>query len=144
VGRGGIVYFPWEPDRIGFHFGLRDPMRLIAAAVRATKCRSSELVSIHGVGLIDVSVMDAPGSRVLHLVNFSSAGGVRSGHRRAVEEVIPLHDLAVDLRLPENVQCNDVELAVAGIRAPFAAENGRVRFTIGVLNEFESVLVRYR
>jgi len=144
VGRGGIVYFPWEPDRIGFHFGLRDPMRLIAAAVRATKCRRPELVSIHGVGLIDVSVMDAPGSRVLHLVNFSSAGGVRSGHRRAVEEIIPLHDLAVDLRLPENVQCDDVELAVAGIRATFAAENGRVRFTIGVLNEFESVLVRYR
>ena len=142
IGAGSLIYFPWEPDRIGFHFGLRDPMRLISAAVRAAK-GGSGLVSVQGKGLIDVSVMDSPDSRVLHLVNFNSASGVRSGHRRAVEDVVALHGIGVDLRLPEGVGCREVELAVRGKRVPFSVENGRVRFTIPVLTEFESALIRY-
>lgn len=141
TGRGGIVYFPWEPDRIGFHFGLRDPMALLVAAVKSGLAQG-DLVSIEGPGLIDTSVMDAPGSRVVHLVNFNSHGGLRSSHRRAVEEVIPLHGLEVDLRLPSGTRCAGVELAVAASPAAFTQRDGRVRFTVPVLREFESVLVR--
>jgi len=142
IGEGSLVYFPWEPDRVGFHFGLRDPMRLIVAAVQDAR-PGPELVEVQGKGLIDVSVMDDAASRVLHLVNFNSSGGIRSEHRRAVEEVIPLHGLQVCLRLPPGVRCRGVELAVAGEQLPFVAVEGSVRFTVPVLTEFESVLVRY-
>lgn len=143
IGKGSLIYFPWEPDRIGFHFGLRDPMRLIANAIRAAG-GWSELVSVTCPGLIDLSVMDRDGSRALHLVNFNSSGGMRSGHRRAVEDVIPLHDVGVDLRLPAGVHCESVELAVAEMTVPFELAGGCVRFRIPVLREFESVLVRIR
>ena len=140
IGMGGLIYFPWEPDRIGFHFGLRDPMRLISSALKAAKS-TLNLVRIEGAGLIDVSVMDTPASRVLHIVNFNSAGGIRSGHRRAVEDVIPLHGLIVDLRVPNGLKCQQVKLTVASIDIPFVEDSDRIRFTIPVLTEFESVLV---
>jgi hypothetical protein len=142
IGRGGIAYFPWEPDRIGFHFGLRDPMRLLTDALRAAD-GWSDLVTVRGPGLIDVSVMDRAGSRVVNLVNFNTHGGMRSGNRRAVEEIIPLHDLEVAVRLPAGARCVEVELAAAGTRVAATAEgDGYARFRIPVLHEFESALVR--
>ena len=142
VGEGTVCYFPWEPDRIGFHFGLCDPMRLIAAAVRAGH-RGDDLVSVDARGLIDVSVMDGVQSRVLHLVNFNSAGGLRSGHRRAVEDVIPLHSVGVSMRLPPGVRCASVEGVVDERSLPFDLIEGGIRFRVPLLEEFESVLVRW-
>jgi hypothetical protein len=142
-GAGSVCYFPWEPDRIGFHFGLRDPMRLLAQAVRTSFAPDAgELITVRGVGLVDTSVMDAPGSRVLTLVNFNGASGMRSGHRRAVEEVVPLHGLAIDLRLPAGTRCVAVEQVVAGGALDFEQANGRIRLRLPVLEEFESLLVR--
>lgn len=141
IGSGSLVYFPWEPDRIGFHFGLRDPMRLLAAALRAAP-RTPDLVTVHGVGLVDTSVMDGDAGRVLHLVNFNSASGVRSPHRRAVEDIVPLHGLRIDLRLPQGSRCVGVEAVTAGQVLPFSTDGGRVQFTLPVLTEFESLLVR--
>lgn len=144
VGRGSCVYFPWEPDRIGFHFGLRDPMRLLTSALQAGP-QPTDLVRIGGAGLVDVSVMDAPDSRVVHLVNFNSSGGMRSGHRRAVEEVIPLHALRVDVRLPPGRRCQRVALAVAGQDVGFDADAaGRVRLELPVLTEFESIVIHLK
>jgi hypothetical protein len=140
IGEGGLTYFPWEPDRIGFHFGLRDPMRLLVNALRAP----GELVRLQGPGLVDVSVMDGPRSRALHVVNFNGAAGMRSGHRRALEEVVPLHGLAAELRLPEGVECTGVELAVSGDRLPFTVREGRVQFTFPVVGEFESAVVTWQ
>lgn len=142
IGAGSLVYFPWEPDRIGFHFGLRDPMRLLAQALRAAP-GWSDLVTIDGPGLIDTSVMDKPGSRVVTLVNFNTHGGMRSGNRRAVEEVIPLHELRLAVRLPAGARCVGAELAVAGTPVPYLQEGERVRVTIPRMTEFESLVLSW-
>jgi Beta-galactosidase trimerisation domain/Hypothetical glycosyl hydrolase 6 len=141
-GRGTVCYFPWEPDRIGFHFGLSDPMRLLTAALRVEH-PDDDLVTIEARGLIDVSVMDAVDSRALHIVNFNSASGVRSGHRRAVEDVVPLHDLVVELRLPEGVVCTGVDSVVANAPLAFGQYGTHIRFVVPQVDEFESVVARW-
>ncbi len=141
-GAGSVCYFPWEPDRIGFHFGLRDTLRLLANAVRLGNGDRGELVSVEARGLVDVSVMDAASSRVLHLVNFNGASGVRSGHRRAVEDVVPLHGLRLRLRMPAGGRCAAVETTVVQQRLAFEQEGDVVDVVLPVLEEFESVLFR--
>lgn len=141
-GLGSVCYFPWEPDRIGFHFGLRDPMRLLASAL-CLEHPEDDLVRIDGRGLLDASVMDAAGSRALHLVNFNSAGGLRSGHRRAVEDVVPLHDLRADLRLPIGARCTSVESVVTKQVLSFEQSGPRIKFLVPRVDEFESILVRW-
>jgi hypothetical protein len=59
-----------------------------------------------------------------------------------MEDVVPLHGLRISLRLPGRARCRDVSLAVAGGVLPHEEKAGRVRFTLPVLTEFESVLVR--
>lgn len=142
IGEGSLAYFPWEPDRIGFHYGLRDPLRLVSSAVRAGS-KPIDLVTVEGIGLIDVSVMDGVNSRVVHFVNFNSAAGMRSGNRRAIEDIIPLHGLIIRLKLPEETRCKGVDLACAGMSIPFTEEIGYVRFTVPVLEEFESATVSF-
>jgi hypothetical protein len=142
IGRGSVVYLPWEPDRVGFHFGLRDLLRLVTAALRVRPGWTDQ-VRIEGPGLVDLALMDAPGSRVLHVINFNSHAGMRSGHRRAIEEVVPLHDLRIELALPEGAVCDRVELAVAGREIDFQSRAGRVTFTLPLLREFESIAVHH-
>ena len=140
VGRGSVAYLPWEPDRIGFTFGLRDPMRLLTSAIRMRE-GWADAVRIEGPGLVDVALMDAPGSRVLHVINFNSHSGVRSANRRAIEEIVPLHGLRIDAELPGGAVCDRVELVVAGRDVRFDTHGGRVAFTLPVLGEFESIAI---
>lgn len=142
VGAGSVAYLPWEPDRVAFTFGLRDLMRLLTSAIRMGP-GFADAVRIDGPGLIDLALMDAPGSRVLHVINFNSHAGVRSGNRRAIEEVVPLHGLRMEVALPEGAMCHRVELVVAGRDVDFQARPGRVTFTLPVVNEFESVAVHH-
>jgi hypothetical protein len=92
---------------------------------------------------VDVSVMDKAGSRVVNLVNFNTHGGMRSGNRRAVEEVLPLHDVDVAVRPPAGARCERAELAVAGVDVPFSVEGNMVRARIGRMVEFESVVFTF-
>lgn len=140
IGQGRCVYFPWEPDRIGFTFGLNDTMRLLTNALD-TGARPLDLLRISAPGLIDVSVMDGPGRRVLHLVNFNTGGGVRSANRRAVEHIVPLHGVEVDLKLPPDTRCTEIEAIVAGEKLAFQQANGRVTFILPHLTEFESLKI---
>ncbi len=144
IGRGKLVYFPWEPDRIGFNFGLRDPMTLIINAVMSAQ-KSPDLIIVDTQGLVDVSVMAGLNSLVVHLVNFnSSGGGIRSNHRRAVEDTIPITNTSINLRIPDNIICESVEAVAAGNKLPFEQVWNRVTFSLPILEEFESILVKFK
>jgi hypothetical protein len=144
IGHGKLIYFPWEPDRIGFNFGLRDPMTLIINAVMSA-VKLPDLISVGAEGLVDVSVMGGSNSLVVHLVNFnSSGGGIRSNHRRAVENTISISDISIDLRLPDDAICTSVEAIRGGIQPPFMQERNRVKFSLPLLEEFESILIKFK
>ena len=144
IGKGRLVYFPWEPDRIGFNFGLRDPMTLMANAVLSAN-KTPDLIFVDAPGLLDISVMADMNSLVVHLVNFnSSGGGIRSNHRRAVEDTIPISNISVNLRLPENATCASAEAVISKKHLTFKQEGNRVSLTLPILEEFESILIKFR
>lgn len=144
IGHGKLIYFPWEPDRIGFNFGLRDPMTLIINAVMSA-LKLPDLISVGAEGLVDVSVMGGSNSLVVHLVNFnSSGGGIRSNHRRAVESTISVSDISIDLRLPDDAICTAVEAIRGGVQISFKQEQNRVKFSLPILEEFESILIKLK
>lgn len=142
VGAGSIAYLPWEPDRVGYNFGLRDLMRVVTGAIRL-RAGWRDLVRVEGPGLVDLAVMDADGSRVVHLINFNGHAGMRSANRRALEEIVPLHGLRVSVAIPEGRRCTGVELAVAKATVPFDLRDGMASFTLPRMDEFESVVVTH-
>ena len=140
-GRGRVIYFPWQPDWLAYRYGLRDLFTMLAQAVRMAPGWAPQ-VEVIGPGLLDVSLMGAADRLVLHLINLSAPGSFNSGVRRPMEEIIPLTDLTVRVRLPDGVRCRSGRRIVAGEDVAIEQGGGSwASFTIGRLTEFESVLL---
>ena len=56
-GAGRIIHFPWQPDLIGFRYGLRDLFQLIGNAVKSAS-GWQDVIRVHGPGLVDVTVLE--------------------------------------------------------------------------------------
>ena len=140
-GTGSIVFLPWEPDLLAYRFGLPDHFTLLANALRAAP-RWQDLVTVDGPGLIDVTVMGASDRVAVHLVNFSAPGSFNSGQRRIMKEIMPVHDLEMTVRMPEGRRSSSAKLVHAGRDITATEEDGIVKFTIPVLKEFETILLR--
>nr|WP_163502157.1 beta-galactosidase trimerization domain-containing protein [Halomonas socia] len=139
---GKITYFPWQPDWMGYRYGLRDCFLLLGNAVRSTPDYRPQ-VEIEGPGLLDVSLMSSDDRSVLHIVNFSSPGSFNSGHRRSIEEILPLHDLCVRVRIPKGRAVTDVRPVVGHLANGYEydAAEGRVVFRLSRIEEFESIVI---
>jgi hypothetical protein len=112
VGQGRLIHFPWQPDLIGFRFGLRDLFRLLANAVKVSD-GWRDIVRVKGPGLIDVAVLRQTDRIVVSIVNFSAPGSFATGQRRIIEELMPLHDLEVAILAPEAHAGTEVRLVFA-------------------------------
>jgi hypothetical protein len=141
IGSGTIVYFPWQPERIAFHYGFRDLFRLIGNAVRQAP-GWHDRVTIEAPGLLDIALMTADDRLVLHLLNFSAPGSFNTGQRRIVEDVMPISGARVRLRLPEGRACVSARAIVAGADIAVECDGASVAFTLPELREFETVLLR--
>ena len=119
-------------------------MTLITNAVLNAQ-KTPDLIFVGAKGLLDVSVMAGMNSLVVHLINFnSSGGGIRSNHRRAVEDAIPVLNVSINLRLLDNAQCESIEAVIGESQLPFKQELNRVRFSLPILEEFESIISKFK
>ncbi|NLS07216.1 hypothetical protein HGP14_28380 [Rhizobium sp. P32RR-XVIII] len=143
VGNGRIVHFPWQPDLIGFRYGFRDLFRLLANAIKQADGWQN-IVTVKGPGLIDVSVMEKSDRLVITLVNFSAPGSFNTGQRRIIEELIPLHDLELVVRVPSSFSGEKARLVFGEAELPLARlGDDRVCLTIPRLEAMETVELLY-
>lgn len=139
-GEGTIIFLPWEPDRMAFVYGLPDHFDLLGRTLRLAP-RWQDVVRIEGPGLMDVSVMGAEDRLCVHLVNLSAPGSFNSGQRRIMKQIMPIHDLAVTVTLPEGKRCHGTRLVHAGQNLDFDPSGGKVPLRIPVLQEFETIVL---
>lgn len=140
LGEGSLIYFPWEPDRSGFRFGLVDMFALLTNALAQSR-RWRDVVRVEGPGLIDVSVSGAPDRIAIHLVNLSAPGSFNSGVRRLMNQIMPVHDLEVTVHLPEGAAFAKARLVHAGDDLSGETGEGKVKLRVPKLAEFETILV---
>jgi hypothetical protein len=138
LGRGRIIHFPWQPDLVAFRYGLRDLFRLLGNAVKLAP-GYRDLIRVQGPGLVDVSVMQSADRIVISLVNFSAPGSFNTGHRRIIEELMPIHDMKIAIRLPENVKADTARLLFGGNPISGAWVSGYLEFTLPKLEAMETV-----
>jgi hypothetical protein len=86
--------------------------------------------------------MRGDGRLVLHLVNLSgSGGGIHAGQRRAVEEIMPVHDLLIRLRLPEGARAARAHWVSSGAPLTPEPDSGWIEVTLDRLEDFDSLVV---
>lgn len=136
VGKGRVIYFPWDIDRTFWEVLSADHGTLLRNAVDWA-ARDQRPVYVDGPGLVDVTVWKQKDSMTVHLVNFTNPMFMKGPYR----ELIPVGEQRVRVRLPEGWRTGKVHLLAAD-RTPVTSEaNGWLTVTAPSVLDHEIVAI---
>jgi len=136
VGRGRVVYFPWDIDRTFWEVMSPDHGRLLANAVEwATN--EERPITVTGEGLLDVTIWRQRSSLTVHLVNLTNPMMMRG----PIRAVLPLGEQRVRIKL-DGARPAGVHLLVSAQRPRVdEAGAGYVTVTVPAILDHEVVAV---
>lgn len=136
TGKGRVVYFPWDIDRIFWEILAVDHFKLLRNAVDWTS-NEPRAVTVEGPGILDVALWRQKDSMTLHLVNLTNPMMMKGPLR----EFIPLPPQQVSITLPEGKKARQVKLLVSGRAVRVQESGGKVRLTIPSILDHEVVAI---
>ena len=138
VGRGRVVYFPWDIDRTFWEVLCVDHGRLIRNAIRWA-ANEAPPVEVEGPGVLDVTVWRQRSSMTVHLVNLTNPMMMKGPLR----EVIPVGPQRVTVRLPAGARPRTVSLLTAGTTPRTELLGGSVRLTVPSVDVHEVIAIDF-
>jgi hypothetical protein len=111
VGKGRVVYFPWDIDRTFWEVMNQDHGMVLANAVRWA-AKEEQPLSVEGPGVIDVSLWRQESSVTAHLVNISNPMMLKGPFR----EILPVGPQKVRVKLPDGEKARTVKFLVSEAR----------------------------
>jgi hypothetical protein len=136
MGKGRVVYFPWDIDRTFWEVLSVDHAKLLRNAVDWA-ANEPRPVDVTGPGTLDVTIWKQRSSITVHLVNLTNPMMFKG----PIREFIPTPPQKVAVRLPGGAKAKRVQLLVSG-RTPMAQEaNGTVQLTIDSILDHEVVAI---
>ncbi|HLJ78701.1 MAG TPA: beta-galactosidase trimerization domain-containing protein, partial [Acidobacteriaceae bacterium] len=122
VGRGRVVYFPWDVDRTFWDVLATDHSKLLRNAVVWATNQPAPL-EVEGKGMLDVSIWQQKDSITIHLVNLTNPMMMKG----PVREVIPISRQRVRVRPPKDGRrVTKARRLVNGGEIPFEEKDGAV------------------
>jgi hypothetical protein len=121
VGKGKVVYFPFDLDRCFWETSNQDHLALLRNAV-AWACGTDQPLTVKGPGMVDVSYWRQKDSVTAHLVNLTNPMAMK-GYMR---EILPMGPYSVSLELPPGRSIKAVRLLESDTPAATRSEAGRL------------------
>ena len=118
VGKGRVVYFPWDIDRVYWEVMVDDHGRLLRNAIDWA-LNAERPVTVSGPGVLDVTVWKQKDSMTVHMVNLTNPMMMRPSFR----EMIPVGPQHVKLQLPPGKRAGKVQFLVS-TAAPQVQQSG--------------------
>lgn len=139
VGKGRVVYFPWDIGRTFWEVLNVDHKRLL---VNATHWATNEPlpVAVQGPGILDIAVWRQTNSMTVHLVNLTNPMMMKG----PVREIIPLPAQAVRIEIPQGKRIGRVQLLVANNEPSFREQQGAIHLEIPSIGLHEVVALDFR
>jgi hypothetical protein len=138
IGRGRVVYFPWDLDRTFWDVLDVDHGKLIRNAVLWATNEDSP-VSVKGPGILDVTVWTQKQSMTVHLVNLTNPMMMKGPLR----EIVPLPGQQVRVRVPPVRRVIAVRLLAARREVPYKEVNGAVELQVPSIGLHEVVALDF-
>ena len=110
VGGGRTVYFANAMESLFYHYGFPDLGRVMANAVSWT-LNEPPVVEIDAPDYVDVTLMQQPGRKLVHLVNLPVGKSVNTGWRQIGGNLVPVTGITVKLALREGERVRAARLA---------------------------------
>lgn len=136
VGRGRVVYFPWDIDRTFWEVLAPDHGKLLRNAVDWAM-NEPPVVTVTGPGTLDVTAWRQKSSMTVHLVNLTNPMMMKGPLR----ELIPAPAQKVSVRLPPGSRARKVQLLGSGQTPRVQEANGVVTLTVPAVLDLEVVAI---
>ena len=136
VGKGRVVYFPWDIDRTFWEVLAVDHAKLLRNAV-AWAANEAPPVTVTGAGTLDVTVWKQESSMTVHVVNLTNPMMMKG----PIREFIPTGPIHVSVRLPQGARPKKVQLLARGQVVKTEQANGVVRVTVPSIVDHEVVAI---
>jgi hypothetical protein len=135
VGKGRVVYFPWDIDRTFWEVLDVDHGKLLRNAV-AWATNEPPVVTVTGHGVLDVAVWQQARSVTVHLVNLTNPMMMKG----PVREPIQVGTQVVRVRLP-GLRASRVRLLVANATVNPRRSGDWIEVTVPSILEHEVVAI---
>jgi hypothetical protein len=135
-GKGRVVYFPWDIDRIFWEVLSTDHLKLLRNAVEWA-ANEPHPVAVTGHGVFDVTVFRQKQSMTVHLVNLTNPMMMKG----PVREILPIGPQKVRVRLPEGARARDVKFLVSTAKAQWRQSGAWIETTTPSIELHEVVAV---
>ncbi|HEX4807843.1 MAG TPA: beta-galactosidase trimerization domain-containing protein, partial [Bryobacteraceae bacterium] len=136
VGRGRVVYFPWDLDRTFWNVLATDHGKLIRNAV-LWGTNEEPTVSVQGPGLLDLAVWNQSKSMTVHLVNLNNPMMMKG----PVREIVPMPSQQVRIKVPPGRHVVAAHLLVAKRQIHYKEADGFIQLDVPAIGLHEVLAV---
>jgi hypothetical protein len=136
IGKGRVVYFPWDIDRTFWELLSVDHAKLLRNAVEWA-ANEAPPVTVTGPGVLDVTVWKQASSLTVHLVNLTNPMMMKGPLR----EFLPTPPQRVSIRLTAGAKVKKVQLLVSGVTPRVEEANGSISLTISSILDHEVIAI---
>jgi hypothetical protein len=138
AGKGRVVYFPWDIDRVYWEVMVDDHGRLLRNAIDWA-LNEERPVTVSGPGVLDVTVWKQKDSMTVHLVNLTNPMMMRPSFR----EMIPIGPQQVKLQLPPGKRAGKAHFLV-GTAVPEVRRSGEsITLTVPSILSHEVIAIDF-
>ena len=138
IGRGRVVYFPWDVDRTFWEVLDVDHGKLLRNAVLWATNEPAP-VSVKGAGVLDLSIWTQKNSMTVHLVNLTNPMMMKGPLR----EIIPVPRQQVRILIPNRRHIAKVHLLVAKQEIPYRQDEGSIDLEIPAIDLHEVIALDF-
>jgi len=136
VGKGRVVYFPWDVDRTFWEVLSPDHGKLLRNAVEWAVNEPPPVV-VTGPGTLDVTIWRQKDSLTVHLVNLTNPMMMKGPLR----EFLPVPAQQISIKLPQGGRAKKVQLLVSSQAPQVLERDGAVTLTITSILDHEVVAI---
>ncbi len=135
VGKGRVVYFPWDIDRTFWEVLSTDHLKLLRNAVIWASDEPAPVI-VKGLGVLDVTIWRQKQSITVHLVNLTNPMMMKG----PVREVIPLGPQQVEIEISGS-KVGKVQTLVTKSTVPYRVQGKRIKLTVPSINLHEVIAI---
>jgi hypothetical protein len=136
VGKGRVVYFPWDIDRIFWEVLSIDHGKLLRNAV-TWAANEAPPVAVDGPGTLDVTIWQQKESLTVHLVNLTNPMMMKG----PIRELLPVGQQKVRIRMPQGRKAKKVQFLVSSAAPRAQEDNGFLTVTVPSILDHEVIAV---